>query len=100
MTSQIRRPLFASRPPLQSLLSQLHKISLDQERAAVSRDAPVFFPKNWENPDERKSFDDKLVALDEDKASAMYLILRAMNAQRFFEGELTWNSRRAMGPPC
>jgi len=69
-----------SRPKLQTLLDNLHQRSLEQERETDS--SGKFFPR--QNDD--ASFQDKLVALEEDKGSAMYLMLRAAGATRIFEG--------------
>ncbi|KAM0746168.1 S-adenosyl-L-methionine-dependent methyltransferase, partial [Meredithblackwellia eburnea MCA 4105] len=65
-------------PALRSLLDRLHAISLEQE--AASRGA--HFPKSSSDKD---VFKDRLVALDEDKCQAMYLLLRAMGARRVIE---------------
>lgn len=93
MASLIRRPLFSSRPQLASLLNKLHALSLAQEVEHAQQKgnfnpkdtASAFFPKD-NDAAERNAFKEKLVALDQDKASSMYLILRAMNAQRMVEG--------------
>ncbi|KAF7966112.1 hypothetical protein HWV62_39994 [Athelia sp. TMB] len=70
----------AHRPQLQSLLEQLHAISLSQEKQLDARH--IHFPKS---ADDRLVFQEQLVALDEDKARAMYCILRAMGATRVVE---------------
>ena len=92
MTSKlIRTPLFATRPKLQSLISSLHQISLEQEKQNEgSQNAGTFYPKNIKDEQELVTFKGKLVALEEDKASAMYMMLRAANAQRIFEGAYLW----------
>jgi hypothetical protein len=83
-----RQKLFArTRPKLNALLESLHNQSLEQERQAGR--PGQFFPRpNTDGSGQGdKFFKDKLVALEEDKASSMYLILRAMGAKRIFEGE-------------
>lgn len=80
-------PLFSSRPKLQSLLTYLHKLSLEQEKQKKgSQHAGNYYPKDIKDEKERLAFEEKLVALEEDKASALYVMLRATNAQRIFEG--------------
>jgi len=70
----------AHRPQLQALLEQLHAISLTQEKELDARH--IHFPKT---ADDQLVFQEQLVALDEDKARAMYCILRAMGATRVVE---------------
>lgn len=72
----------ASRPRLRAVLDRLHAISLKQEQALSARHS--HFPKESED---RSLFKEQMVALDEDKAKAMYLILRTMGARRVVEGE-------------
>ncbi|CAO1638359.1 unnamed protein product [Parajaminaea phylloscopi] len=77
---------FASRPKLQRLLDALHATSLEQEgRAVTGYSAGRSYPLDPADQEERATFADKLVALDQDKAQAMYMILRAANAQRVME---------------
>jgi len=70
----------ASQPRLRAVLDRLHAISLEQERALSARHS--HFPKA---PEDNSLFQEQMVALDEDKAKAMYLILRMMGARRVVE---------------
>jgi len=79
----IPRPLFPTRPRLQAALDRLHQISLQQE--IEGSHAGKFYPDKPDEPAQKSEFVEKLVALEQDKASAMYLILRSINAQRVFE---------------
>lgn len=97
MNKFIPRPLFNSNPKLQALLSNLHAISLAQEAegyggSLVSQSQKaqggVIYPGKDLKPEELAQFKEKLVALDEDKASFVNLTLKTMNAQRVFEGEM------------
>lgn len=73
--------LLASRPALKAILDKLHADSIAQEGTVAKRGE--HFPKQ---PEDKQLFEDQLVALDEDKARDMYLILRAMGARRIVEG--------------
>lgn len=75
---------FTTRPALSALLRSLHSLSKTQEGADYIPGAA--FPSNVDSPSDLAVFQDRLVALDEDKAQAVYMVLRAMNAQRIFEG--------------
>jgi hypothetical protein len=79
-----RYSIFSSRPALSELVSKLHALSESQEQEFGSI-KKSFYPQSAEKSD-LAPFADKLVALDQDKAEAMYMILRATNAQRIFEG--------------
>lgn len=93
----IPRPLFTSNSPLQALLTRLHRISLAQEAEGYgglssasitpNRQGGVIYPNQDATSAELSQFKEKLVALDEDKASFVNLTLKAMGAQRVFEGE-------------
>ncbi|KAL9932588.1 hypothetical protein V8E36_008705 [Tilletia maclaganii] len=84
--SVTRSSLFPDRPQLQALLTELHTISLEQEgRLNSASHKSTAFPKSITDAAERARFQDQLVALDEDKASAIYLMLRAACARRVFE---------------
>ncbi|KAK7436760.1 hypothetical protein VKT23_009809 [Stygiomarasmius scandens] len=78
-------------PKALAVLSRLHALSIEQEKARGARGK--HFPKlsnfgpfsddaDLANPSD---FVEELVALDEDKAQAMYMILRAMGAMRVVE---------------
>lgn len=69
-----------SQPAVLKVLSHLHAASLQQEEALALRGS--HFPVS--QVDDTR-FEHQLVALDEDKAQAMYLILRAMGATRVVE---------------
>jgi len=69
-----------SKPVLKNLLDRLHAISLEQEGKLEARG------KHYPTTEADKlEFVQQLVALDEDKCHAMYLILRAMGARRVIE---------------
>jgi len=70
----------SDRPILKHLLEKLHTLSLEQEKETSARGS--HFPKALSD---HEGFKDQLVALDEDKAQAMYLILRTMGAKRIVE---------------
>lgn len=97
MSAVSRQTLFGStRPKLQSLLANLHGLSLEQDRAGAHPSPRHFLAGQKQLPATAElqkkladdHFRDKFVALDEDKASAVYAILRAKGATRIFEGEL------------
>ncbi|GAA5871744.1 hypothetical protein JCM8547_008130 [Rhodosporidiobolus lusitaniae] len=69
----------AHRPALRALLDKLHQISLAQEGESHN----VYYPADYIK--DNAKFEDKLIALDEDKAGAIYLLLRAMGAKRVVE---------------
>ena len=71
----------ASRPQLRAVLDRLHALSLAQETAKGAKGA--HFPAD---ADGKLIYEEQLVALDEDKCKAMYLILRTMGARRIVEG--------------
>lgn len=64
-----------------SLLSSLHSASLSQERSLSARHVHFPGPGGLSIP-----FDDQMVALDEEKALAMYLVLKSIRATRVVEG--------------
>ncbi|KII94076.1 hypothetical protein PLICRDRAFT_36314 [Plicaturopsis crispa FD-325 SS-3] len=70
----------ASQPSVRAVLDRLHALSLVQEEQLHARHA--HFPTH---DGEKKIYEEQLVALDEDKARDMYLILRAMGARRVVE---------------
>ncbi|KAK4704363.1 hypothetical protein P7C70_g1840, partial [Phenoliferia sp. Uapishka_3] len=70
----------AHNPHFVAVLDRLHALSLAQEVAGDARGA--HFPTG---PDGKLLFEEQLVALDENKCAAMYLILRAMGARRIVE---------------
>ncbi|KAJ7222968.1 putative O-methyltransferase, partial [Mycena rebaudengoi] len=72
--------VLSHRPALVAVLGRLHAASLAQEHALSAKHD--HFPKN---PTDTVLFKEQLVALDEDKARDMYLILRAAGAKRVVE---------------
>ncbi|KAI5475336.1 hypothetical protein MNV49_001605 [Pseudohyphozyma bogoriensis] len=72
--------VLSHRPTLLSNLRRLHSLSLAQETALQARDA--HFPAT---ASDATLYGEQLVALDEEKARDMYLILRAMGATRVVE---------------
>jgi hypothetical protein len=78
---EVPHPL-TNRPALKAVLGRLHALSLEQERQTAARGD--HYPRG---PSDYAGFKDQLVALDEDKAQAMYLILRSMGATRVVEGD-------------
>eukprot|EP01113_Clastostelium_recurvatum_P025509 TRINITY_DN3068_c0_g1_i2.p1 TRINITY_DN3068_c0_g1~~TRINITY_DN3068_c0_g1_i2.p1 ORF type:complete len:245 (-),score=48.25 TRINITY_DN3068_c0_g1_i2:256-969(-) len=81
MSSRVPSPHpLSSQPGVQVVLDRLHAASLQQEQAANARLS--HFPKD---ANDVNVFAEQLVALDEDKARAMYLILRTMGARRVVE---------------
>ncbi|GAA6006353.1 hypothetical protein JCM10207_000614 [Rhodosporidiobolus poonsookiae] len=71
-----------SRPALRDLLTKLHALSLEQEKERYERGG--HFPTTASTTDNQR-FAEQLVALDEDKAQAIYLLLKAMGATRVVE---------------
>ncbi|GAA5909103.1 hypothetical protein JCM6882_001189 [Rhodosporidiobolus microsporus] len=73
----------AHRPVLKDLLDRLHALSLQQEEERAARG--VHFPTTITSTPGSDGFSDMLVALDADKAGAVYSLLRAMGATRVVE---------------
>ncbi|GAA5894870.1 hypothetical protein JCM5296_007603 [Sporobolomyces johnsonii] len=78
------------RPLLKDLLTRLHALSLQQEKDRAGRG--IHFPSTITSAPSADGFEDQLVALDEDKAAAVYALLRASGATRVIEGKSTGTS--------
>ena len=81
------------RPDIAALLDELHSLSERQARFSLPwqylrrrvRTRLLGKPMDWGQAGPRKFMDDKLVALDRDKARLCYLLARALGATRIVE---------------